>query len=146
MGATMMGSVQNAGNVDLLNPEQQQFLSQILSRSNDPNQFNQMFQDSFVTPAQQTLNRQIIPGIKESFLGNDSSGSSALNQALAQSATDIGTMLGTQKLNQYNTQTNQGIQGLGIKAFQPMIQENNGWLSDILSILAAGGKSFLGAK
>ena len=139
----MMGSTQNAGNVDLLNPQQQQFLSQLLGRSSDPGQFDQMFQESFVNPAQQQFERYTIPGIKSQFLGTDSSGSSALNQALGQASTDMYSSLQNQKLNQYNTQTNQGIQGLGVKAFQPMIQENEGMLSTILRILAAGGAGYL---
>jgi len=78
----------------------------------DPSQFQQMFQQSFVDPATQMLQRQIVPGIKEAYLG-DEKGSSALNQALAQSATDLSTALGSQLMNQYNIGQNRQIGALG---------------------------------
>ena len=143
MGQTMLGGISHQGNVNLLSPEQQNFLSQLLNRPNDSGQFNDMFQKSFVDPSIQNLQRQIIPTIKENFMGLDSAGSSALNQALAQSATDVATNLGSQQMNQYNQQIGQNLQGLGIKQFKPIIQESDGLLKQLVQILASAGGGYL---
>jgi len=136
----MMGGVTHEGNVDLLTPEQQGFLSNTM-QGQDPQQFQDMFQKSFVDPAQQTMQRQIIPGIKEQFMGMDESGSSALNQALGQSATDLSGMLGSQMMNQYNLGQNRGMQAAGTSQFSPMIHEQQGILGDIIKMIGsiAGG-------
>lgn len=109
----------------------------------DQNQFQDFYQKSFIDPAQQALQRQIIPGIKENFLGLDESGSSALNRALAQSATDVSTSLGSGILGQYNQyQANRlsalsGLGGLaGSQTFQPLINQQQGILGPLIG--AAG--------
>lgn len=148
----------NEGNIELLTPQQQQFLSSILgSQTGAAEQaygnflkpyshedYDSFYQKSFIDPAQKALNEQIIPGIKENFLGLDESGSSALNRALAQSATDVSSMLGQGMLGQYNQQqANQlsalsGIGGLaGSQTFQPLINQQQGILG---SLLGAGGQ------
>lgn len=158
MGKTMMGGVSHEGNVNLLTPEQMGYLSQALQGTSDmsqpmsPEQLQGLFQKSFVDPAQQMMQRQIIPGIKEQFMGLDESGSSALNQALSQSATDLSTSLGSQLMNQYNLGQNRRLQSLGLmgqlsgqKTFTPMIHEQQGILGDIISalgqVMAAGSSS-----
>lgn len=148
MGKTMMGGVSHEGNVNLLTPEQMSYLSQALQGASDmaqpmsPDQLQGLFQKSFVDPAQQMMQRQIIPGIKEQFMGLDESGSSALNQALSQSATDLSTALGSQLMNQYNLGQNRRLQSLGLmgqlsgqRTFMPMIHEQPGILGDIISAL-----------
>lgn len=145
IGRTMLGGISHEGNVDLLTPQQQDFLSQLLGRSNDPTQFNDMFQKSFVDPALQNLNRQVIPQLKESFLGLDESGSSSLNRALAQSATDVSSMLGSQQMNQYNQQIGQGLQGLNVGAFQPLINQRQGILPGLLNAFSSGIGGAVGA-
>jgi len=145
MGKTMMGGVTHEGNVDLLNPEQQQFLSNTM-QGQDPQQFQDMFQKSFVDPAQQQMQRQIIPGIKEQFMGMDESGSSALNQALGQSATDLSGMLGGQMMNQYNLGQNRGMQAAGQQQFSPMIHEQQGILGDIIKAIGNLGGAGIMAK
>jgi len=142
----LWGGITNEGNVDLLTPEQQNFLSSILGRSNDPGQFNQMFQQSFVNPGIQNLQRQVIPGLKESFLGQDESGSSALNRALAQSATDLSTMLGSQQMNQYNQQIGQGLQASGINQFKPLLNQRQGLIPGSINALASALGGYFGAK
>jgi len=143
MGKTMMGSVENLGNVDLLNPQQQQYLSGAM-QGTDPQQFQDMFQKSFIDPAQQTMQRQTIPGIKEQFMGMDESGSSALNQALSQSATDLNTSLGGQYMNQYNQAQGRGMQAAGQQQFSPMIHEQQGILGDIIKAIGALGGASIG--
>jgi hypothetical protein len=132
----MLGGVSHEGNVDLLTPEQQKYLSGAM-QGTDPKQFQEMFQKSFVDPAQQNMQRQIIPGIKEQFMGMDESGSSALNQALSQSATDLTTSLGSQYMNQYNLAQNRGMQAAGQQQFSPMIHEQQGILGDIIKAIGA---------
>lgn len=139
MGKTMMGGVSHEGNVDLLTPQQQQYLSGIM-QGTDPEQFQQMFQKSFVDPSTQMLQRQIVPALKEAYLG-DEQGSSALNQALAQSATDLSTGLGSQLMTQFNLQQDRGMQAVGQRQFSPMIHEQQGILGDIIKAIGyiAGG-------
>lgn len=157
MGKTFMGGATHEGNIDLLTPEQKQFLSSILGQNSgqanqaysqflqpyNPEQFTDFYQKSFIDPAQQVLQRQIIPGLKENFLGLDESGSSALNRALAQSATDVSTSLGQGILGQYNQyQANRlsalsGLGGLaGSQTFQPLISQQQGILGPLIG--AAG--------
>ena len=145
MGQTMLGGVSSQGSVDLLSPDQKNFLSQLLTRPTDSGQFNDMFQKSFVDQSIQNLQRQIIPTIKEKFMGLDSAGSSALNQALAQSATDIATNLGSQQMNQYNQQIGQGLQGLQTNAFMPLINQKQGLLPALLNALSMGAGSYFGS-
>lgn len=132
----MMGGVSHEGNIDLLTPQQQQFLGGQMQGA-DPQQFEQMFQKSFIDPAQQAMQRQIIPGIKEQFMGMDESGSSALNQALAQSATDLSSSLGSQYMNQYNLAQGRGMTAAGQTQFSPMIHEQQGILGDIIKALGS---------
>jgi hypothetical protein len=108
-----------------------------------------MFQKSFIDPAQQAMQRQIIPGIKEQFLG-DESGSSALNQALAQSATDLSSTLGQQYMNQYNIgqdrqmQAFTGLGGLaGQRTFDPLIQQRQGLAGPLIGALGQIGGAAL---
>lgn len=157
MGQTMMGSTRNLGNVSLLTPQQESYLSNAMGGLSqmgapvDPQQYQSMFQTSFIDPAKQVLQRQIIPSIKENFLGLDESGSSALNQALSQAATDLSTSLGSQMMGQFNTQESrrmgalQGLGGLaGQRTFEPMIQQNQGILGSLISALGNVGAGGLG--
>ena len=102
------------------------------------------YKKSFIEPAQQSLQRDIIPTIKENFLGLDESGSSSLNRALSQSATDLSSLLGQGMLGQYNQMgTNRlsalsGLGGLaGQQTFSPMISNQQGILG---GLLGAGGR------
>ena len=164
----MMGSTKNVGNAQLLTPQQQGYLGSALGGQNqqlagqaygnmlqpyDPAQFQDMFQKSFVDPAQQTMQRQIIPGIKENFMGMDESGSSALNQALAQSATDLSTGLGSQYMNQYNQMQQNQLQALGQmggmagqKTFEPIIQQKQGLAGALIGAGGQIGGGYFGRK
>ena len=155
----MMGGAQREENIDLLTPQQQNFLSSVLGgqtgnaqqaygnllQDYSPDEFQDFYQKSFIEPAQQNLQRNIIPTIKESFLGMDESGGSSLNRALAQSATDLSSQLGQGMLGQYNQQRqNQmgALQGLGgmmnTRAFEPVMNQQAGLLPGILNAVASG--------
>ena len=83
-------------------------------------------------------------------MGMDETSSSALNQALSQSATDLSSALGSQLMNQYNLGQNrqmgalQGLGGLaGQRTFEPMISRQQGILPMLLNLLAQGGAAAL---
>jgi hypothetical protein len=104
-----------------------------------------MFQQSFVNPSIQNLQRNVIPSLKESFLGQDESGSSSLNRALAQSATDLSTMLGSQQMNQYNQQIGQGLQASGINQFMPLINQRQGLLPGSINAFSSALGGYVGS-
>jgi len=163
MGKLLSGSTQHAGNVSLLTDEQQQLFSQLLTGLGPQLQgtlggllqpgeqdYQDVFQKSYVDPAMQALNQQIIPGIQQQFADTGSSASSALNQALAQSASDVSTAIGSQygqflQGQQAMQQQGQlgGIQGLlsllTNQTFTPMIHQTPSLLA---TAVGGAGKYF----
>lgn len=115
-----------------------------------PEEFQQFYDQTFIQPAQQALQRDIIPALKESFLGLDESGSSSLNRALAQSATDLSSLLGQGILNQYN-QTNanrlSAMSGIGASAgqrtFEPIVSQSSGIFGPLIGLGGQLGGSAL---
>ena len=94
-----------------------------------------------------------MPSIQQRFVDANAGSSSALNQALAQSAQDLGTSLGSQYMNFYNqNQANQlaalsGLGGLaGQRTFQPVISQQQGILGSLLGGLGALGGGWLGGR
>ena len=150
-----MGGDTRKENIDLLSPEQSGFLSNTLGSNGAYSEFLQpynqegfqdLFQKSFIDPAQKNLQQQVIPGIKESFLGLDESGSGSLNRALAQSATDVSTGLGQQYMNFFNQQQQNKLGAMGqmgglagINTFQPHIEQQQGILGPIIAALGQVG-------
>lgn len=166
----LFGKSKFQGNLNLLTPEQSSFLANILKGSQglasnaygnllqqySPETFNSFYQQSFVKPAQEMLQRQIIPQIKENFLGLDESASGALNRALAQSASDVSSQLGQGILNQYNIQSQNQLGALsslnallGRNSITPMVHSRPGLLSTLLGGLGGplgGLLSLLGGR
>ena len=111
-----------------------------------------MFEKSFVEPSKQALERKYIPAIKESMLGTEESGSSALNQTLAQTATDLSTSLGSQYMNQYNQQQSNLMNILNLltgmstqRTFEPQFTRREGILGPLLGAgTQLGGIGLLG--
>jgi len=143
----------NSELLNLLSPEQQQFLSKLLGSQTQnannafgnffqqysPSQYNDFYNESFVQPAQKVLAEQIIPQLKEA-LGQDQSSSGALNRALTQASSGVATGLGQNMLNQYNqSQTNRlgalnTFSGIGTARTQePIVHQKSGILPAILS-------------
>jgi hypothetical protein len=137
----------------MLTPEQQQLFSQALGQlgpdflntfssflqPQGAEGFQDVFQQSFVDPAMQALQTQIAPAIQQRFTDANAGSSSALNQALSQSATDLSTSIGSQ-YGQF-LQGQQGLQQnaisqflplLGQQTFSPLIQENKGILGPLI--------------
>jgi hypothetical protein len=135
-----------------LGPQQQQLASGAYSDLLQPyNQagFQDLFQKSFIDPAQQALQRQIVPGLKESFLGLDESGSGSLNRALGQAASDVSTGLGQQYMNFFQQQqaAKQGALGqlgglAGQRTFEPQIEQIQGILGPLIAALGQAGAGF----
>lgn len=141
----------------MLSPEQQSLFSSTLEQlgpaftqtygqllqPQDPGQLQDVFQQAYVDPAMQAYQQQILPAIQQRFVDVGAGSSSALNQALAQSAQDLSTSLGTQFGNLYQQQQGRQLQGqlaalsglqglLGQQTFQPIIEQRPGILPGIL--------------
>ena len=145
-----------------MTPQQSSFLSQSLSGNNaygeflqpyNQENFQDLFQKSFIDPSLQALQQQIIPGLKESFLGLDESGGSSLNRALAQSASDVSTGLGQQYMNFFNQQNSNKLNALnslgglaGQRTFEPHIEQIQGILGPLIASLGQAGAGWLGGR
>lgn len=150
---TLMGGLQKYGDQNLLSPEQQSILQMVLSQAGPgfaENMAQQMqpmsqedmqsvFQQSYVDPAMQVLNRNILPAIQERMGAQNAGSSSALNQALAQAAADASTSLGSQYGNFVQGQQGRQLQALGLfnpllqaRTFEPMYQQREGLLGGLL--------------
>lgn len=112
-------------------------------------QMDEIFQKSYVDPAMQTFEQQIVPGIQQRFTDANASSSSALNQALAQSAGDLSTSLGSQYGQFFQNQQQQQLQALNQflplmtgQTFSPLIQQQQGILGPLIQ---AGGQIGAGA-
>jgi hypothetical protein len=135
--------------------EQQDFLSQTLKglgpqageafsqflQPYDPEQFQDLFQQAFVDPAMLTFEQQVLPSIQQRFVDAGAGSSSALNQALAQSATDLSTMLGSQAGQFYQGQQGNQLQALGLlnqlvgqRSQDPIIQQRQGLAGPLIGL------------
>lgn len=151
-----MGSTKHKGNISMLTKDQKQLFSQLLQNVG-PDFLNQMksqlqpmgqeqmdalFQKSYVDPAMQAYSRDILPAIQEKFVGMGAGSSGMLNQALARSAGDLSTALGSQygqfSQNQQQLQQNAMSQYMPLvtgQTFTPMIQQKQGWFGPTLGYL-----------
>lgn len=157
MGDTMMGSAKHTGNVPLVPQESSDFLQQLLVgmgpqaqetlmgflQGADPSQMQDQFQQMFVDPAMLTYEQQVLPAIQQRFVDAGAGSSSALNQALGQSAADLSTMLGSQMGQFAQGQQQNALQALGLgtqaagqRTFDPIIQQKQGLAGPLIG---AGG-------
>jgi hypothetical protein len=131
-----------------LGPEANQALMGLLGGM-DPDKMQELFQTSFIDPAMQTYEQQVLPGIQQRFVDANAGSSSALNQALGQSANDLTTMLGSQMGQFAQGQQQNSLQALGLgnqalgqKQFDPIIQQREGILGPLIG---AAGQAAAGA-
>ena len=100
-------------------------------------------------PAMQTFEQQTVPAIQQRFVDEGGGSSSALNQALAQSASDLSTMIGSKEGEfQFGQQQLQqgGMQNIlqllaqmsSQRTFDPMIQQRQGLLPPLIGGVGAG--------
>lgn len=169
MGKTLMGGATHEGNIDLLTPEQQQFLGGILGgpmsqlagqayqsflQPYSAEQYEDVFNKAVVDPAMMQYEQQVLPAIQQRFVDANAGSSSALNQALAQSAGDLTTQLGSQYLNFFNQQqANQlsalgGLGGLaGQQTFQPLVSQGGGILGPLIGAAGTiGGAAMMSSE
>lgn len=165
MGKTLMGSTEQIGQADLLSPQQQDFLGGVLGPQQQqqasqaysqflqpysPEQYEDVFQKSVIDPSLKAYQQQIVPQIQQRFVDANASSSSALNQALARSAEDLGTSLGSQYGQFFQAHQNrqmEALKGVGALAtqrtFEPIIQQRAGILGPLVG--AAGQIGGMGA-
>ena len=158
MGKTLMGqNARQTGAAQTMDPSQLKFLQQLLPALTGQAQgaysdllqpySEEMFQQSVVDPAMKTYEQQMLPQLQQQFVDANANSSSALNQALAQSAGDMSNLLAGQRLNlQQNVAGRQqgalqGMSGLlGAKSFDPIVQgPQAGLLKDIMQMLGSVG-------
>ncbi len=144
-----MGSSSQA---NLLSPEQQKFLSEALGGEGQvgqafgqflqPQNYEDMFQKSVIDPAMQAHQQQVIPGLQQRFVDVGAGSSSALNQALSQSATDLSTSLGSKYMDFFQGQQQNTLGALGQlgglagqRTFEP--QQQGGLLGPLIGALGS---------
>ncbi len=143
MGSTFLGSAKtSAQQTPLMTQQQTDFLNQVLQGQGpqagaayqqflqpyDPSQFQDLFQQAFIDPAMQVYEQQALPAIQQRFVDANAGSSSALNQALGQSAKDLSTALGSQMGQFYQGQQSNQLQALqllnqllGQRQFEPSL-------------------------
>jgi hypothetical protein len=108
-----------------------------------PQQYEDVFNKAVVDPAMMQYEQKVLPSIQQKYVDANAGSSSALNQALSQSASDLTTGFG-QQYGQFfqNQQANQlgALGALGGLAnqqqFQPLINQSGGILGPLIG--AAG--------
>lgn len=173
MGKTLKGGTTHEKNISMLTPDQQRFLSGLglgglaqqagsaygqFLQPFDQQQSQNLFNQSVVDPAMMNFQNQILPSIQQRFVDANAGSSSALNQALAQSATDLTTALGSQygqffQNQQQSHQQNQmnalsGLSGLaGQQTFTPIVSQQEGILGPLLGAAGSlGGAALMSSE
>lgn len=143
-----------------MGPEQKQFLNSIISNLGGQSQealggllqgFDEdLFQSSVVDPSLKTFEQQILPSIQQRFVDANAGSSSALNQALTQSAGDLSNILAGQRINLQQSAGQQQLGALGqilgllnTRQFDPLVQgPKAGLLKDLIGAGSSIGSSF----
>lgn len=123
-------------------------VSGLLQQSGGPEAYEAAFQKSVVDPAMMQYQQRVLPAIQQRFIDANAGSSSALNDALAQSAQDLTTQLGSQYGQFFQNQQQYDLarqgQGLGylqnilnMRTFEPNIQQNQGYGGDLLKLASA---------
>lgn len=160
MGDVLMGKTSHQENISMLTPEQQKLQSGLFKQLGPDflstfqqflqpmgqEQMDATFQKSYVDPAMQTLQQQILPAVQQRYADANAGSSSALNQALAQSAADVSTQLGSQYGQFQQNQQLQQLQALGLmqpyltgQTFTPLLQQQEGILGPLINAAGAIG-------
>lgn len=160
MGKTMMGGATHEKNISMLTPEQEGLLSQTLSQlgpnatgtlgqflqPQTPESYQDAFQKAYVDPAMLAFNKSVVPGIQQRFADMNAGSSSALNNALAQSAADLSTSIGSQfgqfMQGQQQNQLGALSQFLPLmlnQTFSPLISKQEGLAGPIIEALGRIG-------
>lgn len=148
----------------MLTPEQQSLLSGALTglgpdamstfgsflQPMGQEQMQDVFQQAYVDPAMMAFEQQMVPAIQQRFTDANAASSSALNQALAQSAGDLSTALGSQYGQFFQNQQQQQLQALGQflplmtgQTFSPLIQQQSGILGPLIGAAGQVGAGYM---
>lgn len=164
MGDTLMGSeAKQVGQAQLMTPKQQKFLNMILGGTGNQSMDalgnllqgydEDMFQQGVVDPSMREYQNQILPSIQQRFVDANAGSSSALNQALTQSAGDLTSVLAGKRIDLQNSMAGKQLGALGQilgllgqRAFDPIVQgPQAGMLKDLVgSAPAVATKYFMG--
>ena len=152
MGELLMGSARHVGDAPLMTGGQSDLLNQLIQQYSQQmgqgqDQYQDLFQQSFIDPAMRTFEQQTVPAIQQRFADAGASSSSALNQALGQSAADLNTMLGSQ-MGQFQQTQQFGLmqflnQLLGQRAFDPIVQQRQGILGPMIGAAGSAGAALI---
>jgi hypothetical protein len=167
MGQTLTGGVSRKENVSMLTPEQEQLFSSLLTglgpqaqqtlggflQPQSQQDMEATFQKAYVDPAMQTFEQKTIPAIQQRFVDANAGASSALNQALAQGASDLSTSIGSQFGQFQQGQQQQQLQALsqflplaGTQTFSPQFQQNQGILGALLQGAGQAGGAYMASS
>lgn len=162
MGSTLKGGAKHSGDVQLQTQAQQELLNSILAQAGpglaqayqqqlQPGAFQDVFQQAVVDPAMMAYEQQALPAIQQRFVDVGAGSSSALNQALGQSAADLSTMIGQQAGQFYQKEqaSQQNVmqllnQLLGQKTFEPIVQKQQGLAGPLIGAAGTVGGAMLG--
>ena len=132
-----------------------EYINQLLGfvQGKSPEELQQVFQQAYVEPAMQTFQQQAIPSIMQAYGDVNAGSSSALNQALAQSASDLSTSLGSQYGQLYNMNQQNQLASLGLfnpmlnqQTYQPVFSQSPGILPGLLSAGGQIGAGYFGGR
>ncbi len=131
-----------------LGPQAQETFGQFL-QPQTPENMEAMFQKAYVDPAMRTFEQQVVPGIQQRFADVGAGSSSALNQALAQSASELSTSLGSQYGQMAQGQQQQQLQALSQflpmltgQTFAPQFHETQGILGPLIGAAGQVGAGY----
>jgi hypothetical protein len=147
-----------------MSPEQQQFLNSLITGLGPmatqayPNLLQgyseDLYQTGIVDPSLKQYQNQILPSIQQRFVDANAGSSSALNQALTQSAGDLSNVLAGQKINLQQSMSQQQLGALGQilgllnnRQFDPIVQgPQSGLLKDLVGAGAQIGSAAIMAS
>lgn len=133
-----------------MTPEQKQFLNSLITGIGPQamqaypgllqGYSEDLYQTGVVDPAMRQYEQQILPSIQQRFVDANAGSSSALNQALTQSAGDLSNILAGQKINLQQSMSQQQLGALGqilsllnTRQFDPIVQgPQSGLLKDLV--------------
>ncbi len=161
LGDLSGSDAKQVGIANLMTPEQMQFLNSLISGLGSQSQDalsgllrgydEDLFQKGVVDPSMRTYQQQILPAIEQRFVDANAGSSSALNQALSQSAGDLSNVLAGQRVGLQQSMASQQLGSLGQilsligqRSFDPIVQgPKAGLLKDIVGAGASIGSAAL---
>lgn len=161
MGDIFKGSTKQVGQVDSLTPEQRELYNQQLQQLGpqyistlqsllegmDPETMQEVFNQTVLQPSMQTFEQDVLPAVQQRYIGAGAGSSSALNQALAKSAENLTTSLGSQYGQFAQNQQQLGLSGLQLANpyqpnISPLLQQQQGILGPLIGSAGSIGAGY----